>query len=62
MDNQQVTELPDDETELPTDDRLNITLSLPANPDSWFRKRLDLVRSEARKEIQLKSLRPLHEK
>jgi len=34
----------------------------PANPNSWFRKRLDQVRSEARKEIQLKSIRPLHEK
>jgi len=37
-------------------------LSLPANPNSWFRKRLDHVRNEARKDIQLKSIRPLDEK
>jgi len=37
-------------------------LSLSTNPNSWFRKRLDYVRNEARKDIQLKSIRPLHEK
>ena len=33
-------------------------IALPTNANSWFRRRLDLVRSEARKENQLKSVRP----
>ena len=37
-------------------------LTLSTNPNSWFRKRLDYVRNEARKDIQTKSIRPLHEK
>jgi len=52
-----------------TDDKLQSTtsrpepmLGRPTDANSWFRKRLDLVRSEARKEIQLKSHRPLDEK
>ena len=61
MDNQQILREADDEQPY-TMSNQNRVLSLPANPDSWFRKRLDHVRSEARKDIQLKSIRPLHEK
>jgi len=34
-------------------------LIFQANPNSWFRQRLDHVRNEARKDLQLKSIRPL---
>ena len=42
-----------------TTNRQGPVLIFPANPNSWFRQRLDHVRSEARKDIQLKSIRPL---
>jgi len=58
MDDQGKLENFDDEAPLP-DSRGGHPLGRPSNPNSWFRKRLDQVRSEARKEIQLKSFRPL---
>jgi len=61
MDNQQIVQEADDEQPSRTKNQSSV-LASPANPNSWFRRRLDQVRSEARKEIQLKSIRPLHEK
>jgi hypothetical protein len=61
MDNDQNLQEADDEQPLATD-RQSPILSLPANPDSWFRQRLNHVRSEARKVVQLKSIRPFDEK
>ena len=61
MDNQQIVQEADDEQPSKTSNQSSL-IARPANPNSWFRKRLDQVRSEARKEIQLKSIRPLHEK
>lgn len=61
MDNHQISQRADDEQPLATNHQSPV-LSFPANPNSWFRKRLDHVRSEARKDIQLKSIRPLDEK
>lgn len=58
MDDRQDRENFDDEARLP-DSRGGHPLGRPSNPNSWFRKRLDQVRSEARKEIQLKSYRAL---
>ena len=34
----------------------------PSDPDSWFRKRLDYVRKEAQKDLQLRHPRPYNEK
>lgn len=61
MDNHQISREADDEQPLTTNQQSPV-LSFPANPNSWFRQRLDHVRSEARKDIQLKSIRPLDEK
>jgi len=61
MDDQRNLENRDDKKQLPSA-RNHLPLSRPANPNSWFRNRLDQVRSEARKDIQLKSFRPLREK
>jgi len=61
MDDQRDLENLDDEQRLSSTHNIH-PLSRPANPNSWFRKRLDQVRSETRKEIQLKSFRPLQEK
>jgi hypothetical protein len=61
MKNHQILQKTDDESQSKTN-RPEPMLGRPANSNSWFRKRLDHVRSEARKEIQLKSLRPLDEK
>ena len=49
MDNHQIVQEADDEQPLITNPQSPVR-SLPANADSWFRKRLNHVRSEARKE------------
>ena len=61
MDNHQIVQEADDEQPLITTPQSPVR-SLPANADSWFRKRLNHVRSEARKAIQLKSIQSLHVK
>lgn len=61
MENHRILQKADDEQPLRTNNQSSV-IARPANPNSWFRRRLDQVRSEARKEIQLKSIRPLHEK
>ena len=61
MDNQRDLENLDHEQQS-KNSRDTALLGDPANPHSWFRQRLDHVRNEARKDIQLKSLRPFHEK
>lgn len=61
MENHRILQEADDEQPLRTNNQSSV-IARPANPNSWFRRRLDQVRSEARKEIQLKSIRPLHEK
>lgn len=40
-------------------DRQEPVVVFPANPNSWFRQRLDHVRNEARKDLQVKWIRPL---
>jgi len=61
MKNHQILQKTDAESQSKTN-RPESMLGRPANSNSWFRKRLAHVRSEARKEIQLKSHRPLDEK
>lgn len=61
MDNHRVLQKADDEQPLAMNGSRPGT-ELAENPNSWFRKRLDHVRNEARKDIQLKSIRPLDEK
>jgi len=61
MDNRQILQKTGDKQPSRTNSQSSV-LARPTNPNSWFRKRLDQVRSEARKEIQLKSIRPLDEK
>lgn len=62
MDNHRILQEADDKQPLTSTNNQSPVLTLPANPNSWFRQRLDHVRSEARKDIQLKSIRPLDEK
>jgi hypothetical protein len=61
MENHQILQKADAEQTI-TISNSRPVVRFPANPESWFRKRLDHVRNEAKKDIQLKSIRPLHEK
>ena len=62
MDKHRILQEANDKETFTTNNNQSPVLTHPANPNSWFRQRLDHVRSEARKELQLKSIRPLDEK